>query len=63
MAEFDGIVDQVVHDLLNLPEIGVNHLNIVGEGQVEVDILLLTRSLKGRRRVLDYPVDVEIRPV
>ena len=63
MAEFDGVVDQIVHYLLNLSQIGVDHLNIVGEGQIKIDVFLLARSLEGSRRVLNHPVDIKIRAV
>ena len=60
MAELDGIVDQVIKDLLDLSQIRVDHQYVVGEGQVQDDVPGAAGALKGGRRVLDDPVDVEI---
>ena len=36
-AEFDGIVNQIVENLLNLAEISVDHLDGIGEGEIKSD--------------------------
>ena len=60
-AELDGIVNQVVEHLLDLAKVCINHLDGVGEGEIEGDPLLDTGALEGRRRVPDGMVDVKIR--
>ena len=62
MAELDGIVNQVVQDLLDLAKVCVNHLDAVRERQVKADVLGITCAFKGSSRILDDPVDIKIRP-
>ena len=62
MAEFDGIVNQVVHDLLDFSHVRVDHLDCIGKSQVKANVFGRAGSLKGGGRILDYPVDVKIGP-
>ncbi len=62
VAELDGIVQEVIKDLLDLSQIRVDHQYVVGKGQVQDDVSGAAGSLEGGRRVLDHPVDVEITP-
>ena len=60
MAELDGIVQEVIKDLLDLSQIRVDHQYVVGKGQVQDDVPGAAGAFKGGRCVLDDPVDVEI---
>ena len=60
MAEFNGVVDQVIKNLLDFPQIGVDHLHIVGKCEIQNDVFGVAGSLKGGRRILDDPVDIKI---
>ena len=62
MAKLDGIVNQVIENLLNLSHVGVYHLDGVGKGKVEADIFLPAGTLKRGCRILDDTVDVKIGP-
>ncbi len=59
MTEFDGIVNQVVKHLLDLSQIRVNHLDIIGKGQLKIDVFLPTGSFKRCRCVFDHAVDIK----
>ena len=61
-AEFDGVVNEIVHHLLDFPQVGIDHLDIIPECQIEYNIFGSAGSLKGGRRVLDDPVDIEVAP-
>ena len=62
MAELDGIVDEVVENLLNLSKVRIHQSDIFGKCQVQDNIFSITGSLKGGGRVLDHPVHVKIGP-
>ena len=60
MAELDGIVDQVVEHLLDLAQIRIDHLCVVGKSQIQNDVLRAAGSFKGCCGVFDDTVDIEI---
>ena len=62
VAEFDRVVDQVVENLLDFSEIGVDHLDAIRKGQVKRDAFRAARALEGCGGILDRPVDIEICP-
>ena len=62
MAEFNGIVDQVIKDLLDLAHVCVDHLDIIGKCKVKADMSGVAGAFKGSGCVLDHPVDVKIGP-
>lgn len=47
MAELDGIVDQVIKDLLDLAHVCVDHLDVIGKCKVKADMSGVTGSFKG----------------
>ena len=51
VAEFDRVVDQVVENLLDFSEIGVDHLDAIRKGQVKRDAFRCTCP----RRLRRYP--------
>lgn len=55
-------VDQVVENLLDFSEIGVDHLDAIRKGQVKRDAFRAARALEGCGGILDCPVDIEICP-
>ena len=46
VAEFDRVVDQVVENLLDFSEIGVDHLDAIRKGQVKRDAFRAARALE-----------------
>ena len=60
MAELDGIVDQVIKDLLDLAHVCVDHLDVIGKCKVKADMSGVTGSFKGCGSVFYYPVDIKI---
>ena len=41
MAEFNGIINKIIKDLLDLAKVCVDHLNAVRESQVKCNILCI----------------------
>ena len=62
MAELDGIVDQVIKDLLDLAHVCVDHLDVIGKCKVKADMSGVAGAFKRSGCVLDHPVDVKIGP-
>ena len=60
MAELDGIVDQVIKDLLDLAHVCVGHLDVIGKCKVKADMSGVTGSFKGCGSVFYYPIDIKI---
>ena len=62
VAELDGIVNEIVHDLLYFSKVGKNHLDVIRKGKIEAYVLRHAGALKGGRRILYNTVDIKIGP-
>ena len=62
ITELQRVVDQVIEHLLDLTVIRVDHLLLLGEGQLEDELLLLAGHLEARADITDHAVHVEVRP-
>ena len=63
IGKLDGVVDEVIKDLLDLPVIRKDHLRLIRKGELKVDVLLLADPLIGGADLLDHAVDVKVGPV
>ena len=59
MAEFNCVVDKVVNNLSDFAFIGFDGTGFRGKGQLELNPLLFTRSLKGFNLLLDNLIDIK----
>lgn len=62
-AEFDGIVDQIVENLLNAVLVGVDIEHAAGQDQLQRNFLFQAGLLKGSGHLPDGRIDVKICPV
>ena len=60
MAEFDGVVNQVVKNLLDFSQIRIYHQNRIGKGQVKRNFPGIAGAFKRRGSVFYRPVNVKI---
>ena len=63
MAEFDGVVDQIIKYLLNTLAVGSDEHFFAGKRQRNSNILASTRAFKGCGGVTDDLIDIEIRQI
>ena len=61
MAEFDGVVNQVVEYLLYFSHIGSDHKRRRVKNQFNADKLFLADALESSRRIPDNGVDIKVR--
>ena len=62
ITELQRVIDQVIEHLLDLTVVRVDHLLLLGEGQLEDELLLLTGHLEARADVTNHAVHIEVRP-
>ena len=60
VGKFDGVVDQVVENLLDLAHVGPHHHAAGGKGQIKGDGLGTAGGLKGGSRVFDHLIDIKV---
>ena len=60
VAEFDGIVDQVIENLLDLSHVCIYHLDIIGKCKIKAYMPGITGAFKRGGSIFDHPVDVKI---
>lgn len=63
MAEFDGVVHQIVEHLLDFYHIRVHVHFVSSEDELDGDQFFAAGSLEGHRRVFDDLIDVEVASV
>lgn len=63
VAEFDRIVNEVIEHLLDLAHVGGDVQLLIGQDQLEGDLLFEAGSLEGLDGHLDSVVDVEVGDV
>lgn len=62
MAEFDGIVNEIIKNLLDLSHVRIDHLDVIRKCKVKTDMSGIAGAFKRSGCVLDHPVDVKIGP-